>query len=341
MRKGLLGVVVLASALIAGMIFAGCSGEEDLKVTEVEPTSSVVPATVAREVSPTPSFTATPTATEVPMLRELVPTDTPTPEPATATASPTVRPSHTPSATVAPEPTSTITPEVEVAAAVSPTATQTATLVPSPTDTPRPTVTPTVTPSATATATATATQTSTPSPSPTATVTPMPTATPNPLDAIVFVENEDCQEGISRELLPVIDMVVQIGGRSIPLVVEVADQSRERQQGLMCREIVPHGTGMLFVFEGSSALNFWMFNTYAPLDIVYLDDSRNVVKALRMEECPRPAGMERGEWRRQCSSASSGYGSGGAARYALELPAGWLASFGLGLDNLEGVDFNW
>ncbi len=339
MRKGLLGVVVLASALIAGMIFAGCSGEEDLKVTEVEPTSSVVPATVAREVSPTPSFTATPTATEVPMLTELVPTVTPTAEPATATdfpsASPTVQPSYTPSATVAPEPTSTITPEVEVDSAASPTAT----LVPSPTHTPRPTFTPTVTPSATATATATATQTSTPSP--TSTVTPMPTATPNPLDAIVFVENEDCQEGISRELLPVIDMVVQIAGRSIPLVVEVADQSRERQQGLMCREIAPHGTGMLFVFEGSSTLNFWMFNTYAPLDIVYLDDSRNVVKALRMEECPRPAGMERGEWRRQCSSASSGYGSGGAARYALELPAGWLASFGLSLDNLEGVDFNW
>lgn len=329
MRKRWLGVVVLASALIAGMIFAGCSGEEDLKVTEVEPTPSVVPATVAREVSPTPSFTATPTATEVPMLRELVPTGTPSPEPATATASPTVRPSHTPSATVAPEPTSTIEPEVEVAPAASPTATQTATLTPSPTHTPRPTFTPTVTPSATATATATAT------------VTPMQTSTPNPLDAIVFVENEDCQEGISRELSPVIDMVVQIGGRSIPLVVEVADQSRERQQGLMCREIVPHGTGMLFVFEGSSTLNFWMFNTYAPLDIVYLDDSRNVVKALRMEECPRPAGLERGEWRRQCSSASSGYGSGGAARYALELPAGWLASFGLSLDNLEGVDFNW
>lgn len=339
MRKRWLGVVVLASALIAGMIFAGCSGEEDLKVTEVEPTPSVVPATVAREVSPTPSFTATPTATEVPMLRELVPTVTPTAEPATATASPTVPPSHTPSATVAPEPKSTITPEVEVAPAASPTATQTATLTPSPTHTPRPTFTPTVTPSATATATATATQTSTPSPP--ATVTPMPTATPNPLDAIVFVENEDCQEGISRELLPVIDMVVQIGGRSIPLVVEVADQSGERQQGLMCREIVPHGTGMLFVFEGASALNFWMFNTYAPLDIVYLDDSRNVVKALRMEECPRPAGLERGEWRRQCSSASSGYGSGGDARYALELPAGWLASLGLGLDNLEGVEFNW
>ena len=128
---------------------------------------------------------------------------------------------------------------------------------------------------------------------------------------------------------------------SIPLIVEFADDSRERQQGLMCRETVPHGTGMLFVFEAPRVLSFWMFNTYAPLDIVYLDDSRGVVKALRMEPCPRPNGYERGEWRSHCLSAGSGYGSGDAARYALELPAGWLASLGLDLDNLEGVEFSW
>ena len=136
-------------------------------------------------------------------------------------------------------------------------------------------------------------------------------------------------------------MELQIGTRSIPLVIEVADESHERRQGLMCRETLLYGTGMLFVFEESRALNFWMFNTYAQLDIVYLDDSRGVVKALSMEPCPRPDQYDDGRWRSHCSSAASGYGSGEAARYALELPAGWLASLGLDLDNLEGVEFSW
>ena len=125
------------------------------------------------------------------------------------------------------------------------------------------------------------------------------------------------------------------------VVVEVADEGHERRQGLMCRETVPDGSGMLFVFESARTLNFWMFNTYAPLDIVYLDESRSVVRAVRMEPCPRPEGADDSSWRSACSTASIPYGSGDAALYALELPAGWLASVGLELENLEGVSFSW
>ena len=68
------------------------------------------------------------------------------------------------------------------------------------------------------------------------------------------------------------DLTIEQGDSSHVVVVEVADDGRERQQGLMCRETVPYGSGMLFVFESAYSLNFWMFNTYEPLDIVYLDD---------------------------------------------------------------------
>lgn len=127
----------------------------------------------------------------------------------------------------------------------------------------------------------------------------------------------------------------------MPVIAEVADDARERQQGLMCRAIVPDGTGMLFVFEQSRTLSFWMFNTYEPLDILYLDDEREVVNALRMEPCPRPDGYDDGAWRSSCTSAASGYGSKVDARYALELPAGWLESNGWSLNELEGVEVNW
>ena len=148
-------------------------------------------------------------------------------------------------------------------------------------------------------------------------------------------------EGISRDLLPTMELVIEHGDTSQLVFVEVADEARERQQGLMCRETVPNGSGMLFAFESARTLNFWMFNTYAPLDIVYLDDDKRVVRAVRMEPCPRPEGADDSSWRSACSTASIPYGSGDAALFALELPAGWLASAGLELENLEGVLFSW
>ena len=302
---------------MGGVLLAACSSDEiaTAPLSEITsfPTSTVVSQPSVPVVSPSPTHTAVPTATVIQTVARLVPTASPTVKSETPTASPTAVPTETLSPTVISAPTAT------------------ATVQPSPTDTPAPTSTATITVSATATSTSTSTLTATNTPSP----------TPNPLDSIVFVENEDCVDGISRELLLTSAMELRIGARSIPLVIEVADEAHERRQGLMCRETVPYGSGMLFVFEESRALNFWMFNTYAQLDIVYLDDSRSVVKALSMEPCPRPDQYDDGRWRSHCSSAASGYGSGEAARYALELPAGWLASLGLDLDNLEGVEFSW
>ena len=233
--------------------------------------------------------------------------------------------SATATATVAPtavvEPTSPVTPTSTATAAVS--ATPTSTVVP--------TVTPTVMPRLSATSTATEEPTGTPSPAPSV----------YPLAGVRFVENDDCVEGISRELLPTIPLVIEDGDASHLVVAEVADDASERQQGLMCRETVPEGSGMLFVYEDPRSLGFWMFNTYVPLDIVYLDDEKGFVRGLRMEPCPRPEGAELDAWRTGCSAVAGSYNSGGLAKYALELPAGWLASVGLELENLEGVKFSW
>ena len=253
-------------------------------------------------------------------------------------------------ATVAPTP-SVVSASATPSATALPTATATFTATPTATREPRDTATPT------STATSSATPKATNSPEPTATLAPSPTVTatltatpeptdtpsptPNPLDAIRFVDNDDCSDGISRDLLPTMDLMLEYGDASYLVVVEVADEPMERQQGLMCRETVPYGSGMLFVFESAFTLSFWMLNTYVSLDIVYLDDERRAIKGLRMEPCPRPDGADDTAWRSWCSAASSGYGSGDAALYALELPAGWLASIGLEVEKLEGVSVNW
>lgn len=62
------------------------------------------------------------------------------------------------------------------------------------------------------------------------------------------------------------------------IYVEVADTEEERQTGLMYRKELSEGHGMLFKFEtNDSAGCFWMKNTYVPLDMVWLDDKKQVI----------------------------------------------------------------
>jgi len=52
--------------------------------------------------------------------------------------------------------------------------------------------------------------------------------------------------------------------------VEIADDDAERAQGLMFRESLPSGQGMLFIYEAPRTASFWMKNTLIPLDMVFV-----------------------------------------------------------------------
>lgn len=52
--------------------------------------------------------------------------------------------------------------------------------------------------------------------------------------------------------------------------IEVADDPDERRRGLMFRQSMGNGHGMLFVFPESRRLGFWMKNTPMPLDLLFI-----------------------------------------------------------------------
>lgn len=188
--------------------------------------------------------------------------------------------------------------------------------------------------------TASPTATSTPVPAPTSSAivpqsgtelvppTQLP-ASPTPviIPALKFVDNSDCQ-GISRNQLSLADVEITDGTRSVSLVAEMAISSTDQSQGLMCRETVPGGTGMLFIWEEERNGGFWMFNTYAPLDIIYFGASDGGVALRQMTPCPRRDGEATAAWNSRCGQESTPYRPGILYTTTLELPQGWLVSQG-------------
>lgn len=99
--------------------------------------------------------------------------------------------------------------------------------------------------------------------------------------------------------------------------VEVADDHAERQRGLMFRDALPEGTGMLFLHDQQQPLGYWMKNTKIPLDILYFDADRRLVSASR--------GVPPCSLGDRCPP----YPSGAPAIYVLELNAGRAAALGV------------
>lgn len=113
---------------------------------------------------------------------------------------------------------------------------------------------------------------------------------------------------------------LSVDGTSVgEVTLEVADTPEERRVGLMGRESLARDRGMAFVYRDEAPRSFWMKNTLVPLDMVFLDSDLRVLNVETAE--PRPnvsdAALER-------------YRSDGAARYVLELNAGFAEEHGIG-----------
>ena len=109
----------------------------------------------------------------------------------------------------------------------------------------------------------------------------------------------------------------------------------------MCRSELPQGTGMLFTYDALSGGGYWMFNTYVPLDIIYIGLDRLAVGGARMRPCPRGRDEAAEAWRSRCAADAAAYVTQGAFIATLELPAGWLAANGLGEPDQARIAVTW
>ncbi|ANT52080.1 DUF192 domain-containing protein [Mesorhizobium amorphae] len=99
--------------------------------------------------------------------------------------------------------------------------------------------------------------------------------------------------------------------------IEIADSSDEREAGLMFRKDMADDHGMLFVFESSGPLTFWMKNTPMPLDLIFVGQDGKV------------RSIKRGE-----PESEAVISSGLPVRFVLELKAGTAAKDGIAYGDL-------
>ncbi len=102
---------------------------------------------------------------------------------------------------------------------------------------------------------------------------------------------------------------VKIGDQS--WIVEIAKTPAQRHQGLMFREELEVGTGMLFVFEEEDFHSFWMKNTLIPLDIIWIGKDMNVIETHTLQPCSTE----------ECPTTEPSQ----KAKYVLEINAGEFA----------------
>lgn len=117
--------------------------------------------------------------------------------------------------------------------------------------------------------------------------------------------------------------ILESGGKSLVVQVELADTPEKRERGLMFRKELADGHGMLFLFDEEAEHSFWMKDTLIPLDLIFVDTAGRVTGIVARA---RPLTLEPR--------------IGGPSRVVLEVPGGWAAANGVKVGDrmrIEGI----
>lgn len=80
------------------------------------------------------------------------------------------------------------------------------------------------------------------------------------------------------EAMPRAELTIVTGRGERSFDVEVATTPAERANGLMFREKLAFGSGMIFVFAQEGEINMWMKNTILSLDMLFISGDGRIVR---------------------------------------------------------------
>ena len=131
-----------------------------------------------------------------------------------------------------------------------------------------------------------------------------------------------CSSGIAapQEGLPVIEACFVSAEGTVPVTLEVASSSEQRQKGLMGRKSMAPNAGMLFEYSEprQASHGFWMYKTLIPLDIAYLNQNGVIGSIRQMVPCASASG-----------SGCPSYPAGVPFIQAVEMNAGFFRKHGI------------
>jgi len=110
------------------------------------------------------------------------------------------------------------------------------------------------------------------------------------------------------------------------ITTEIAYTDEEKGKGLMYRDGLPEGSGMLFIFDREGPYTFWMKNMKFPIDIAWVSQHCTVVF---LTKGAMPCVNE------PCST----YQPDEPIKYAIEVPDGFIEKHGISVG--DEIAFSW
>ena len=72
-----------------------------------------------------------------------------------------------------------------------------------------------------------------------------------------------------------------LGGQSY--VMEKATTGDEQERGLMYRDSLPDGHGMIFIFDNDSTTPFWNHDVRFPIDVIFIDKQAKILSIQQLQ----------------------------------------------------------